>query len=56
LVHSATDRKLAGSEQAQFMPTRSTESHPAYLNSGTPQGLTEEFWSDTLRILASNKG
>ena len=50
------DGNVVGSEQAQFLTTLGNESDPAYLNCGTPQGLTEAFWSDTLELFASNKG
>ena len=50
------DGNVVGSEQAQFLTTLGNESDPAYLNCGTPQRLTEAFWSDTLELFASNKG
>jgi hypothetical protein len=43
---------VVGSEQAQFLTTIANESDPGYLNCGTPQGLTEAFWSDTVELFA----
>ena len=47
------DGNVVGSEQAQFLTTLANESDPLYLDCGTPQGLTEAFWSDTVELFAS---
>jgi len=43
---------VVGSEQAQVLTTLANESDPLYLDCGTPQGLTEAFWSDTVELFA----
>jgi len=47
------DGEVVGSEQAQFLTTIANESDPGYMSCGTPQGLTEAFWSDTVELFAS---
>src|SRR5439155_9800474 len=47
------DGNVVGSEQAQFLTTLANESDPGYLSCGTPQGLTEAVWSDTVELFAS---
>jgi hypothetical protein len=44
---------VVGSEQAQFLTTIADESDPGFMDCGTPGGLTEAFWSDTVELLAS---
>jgi hypothetical protein len=47
------DGNVVGSEQSQFLTTIANESDPGYLDCGTPGGLTEAFWSDTVELFAS---
>ena len=47
------DGNVVGSEQAQFLTTLANESDPGYMSCGTPQGLTEAVWSDTVELFAS---
>ena len=47
------DGNVVGSEQAQSLTTLANESDPGYLSCGTPQGLTEAVWSDTVELFAS---
>ena len=44
---------VVGSEQAQFLTTLVNESDPGYMSCGTPRGLTEATWSDTVELFAS---
>jgi hypothetical protein len=44
---------VVGSEQAQFLTTIANESDPGFMDCGTPQGLTEATWSDTVELFAS---
>jgi len=47
------DGNVVGSDQAQFLTTVANESDPGFMSCGTPQGLTEGFWSDTVELFAS---
>jgi len=47
------DGNVVGSDQAQFLTTVANESDPGFMSCGTPEGLTEGFWSDTVELFAS---
>jgi hypothetical protein len=44
---------VVGSEQAQFLTSAADESDPAYMDCGTPEGLTSAHWSDTLELFTA---
>ena len=43
---------VVGSEQAQFLTSATDPNDPAYMDCGTPEGLTTAYWSDTLELFA----
>jgi hypothetical protein len=41
---------VVGSEQAQFLTSATDPNDPAYMDCGTPEGLTTAYWSDTVEL------
>jgi hypothetical protein len=41
---------VVGSEQAQFLTSATDSNDPAFMNCGTPEGITTAYWSDTVEL------
>jgi hypothetical protein len=43
---------VVGSEQAQFLTSATDQNDLAFMDCGTPEGLTTAYWSDTVELYA----
>jgi hypothetical protein len=43
---------VVGSEEAQFLTSATDPNDPAFMDCGTPAGITTAYWSDTVELYA----